>query len=163
VVAVDLEDDKLEMARELGADYVVNAAEQDPAEEIQKLGGADAAIALAVAPRPFEQAFDSLARGGTLVMVALPPDNYVKLPIFERCSGGSISRARSSGPTGTSRTCTSCTRSVVPGCSTRPARSKTSTRRSTTSCTRATRRRASSSRSDDRPATETTLFREVSI
>ena len=31
VVAVDLEDDKLEMAKELGADYVVNAAEQDPA------------------------------------------------------------------------------------------------------------------------------------
>jgi Zinc-binding dehydrogenase len=50
---------------------------------IQKLGGADAAIALAVAPRPFEQAFDSLARGGTLMMVALPEDNYVKLPIFE--------------------------------------------------------------------------------
>ena len=47
-------------------------------------GGADAAIALAVTPRPFEQAFDSLARGGTLVMVALPPDNYVKLPIFGR-------------------------------------------------------------------------------
>jgi alcohol dehydrogenase, propanol-preferring len=83
VVAVDLEDDKLETARELGADYVVNAAEQDPVAEIQKLGGADAAIALAVSPRPFEQAFDSLARGGTLMMVALPPDNYVKLPIFE--------------------------------------------------------------------------------
>jgi propanol-preferring alcohol dehydrogenase len=83
VVAVDLDDDKLEMARELGADYVVNAAKQDPAAEIQKLGGADAAIALAVAPRPFEQAFDSLARGGTLMMVALPHDNYVQLPIFE--------------------------------------------------------------------------------
>ena len=83
VVAVDLEDDKLEMAKDLGADYVVNAAEQDPATEIQKLGGADAAIALAVSHKPFEQAFDSLARGGTLMMVALPPDNYVKLPIFE--------------------------------------------------------------------------------
>ena len=83
VVAVDLGDDKLEMAKELGADYVVNAAEQDPATEIQKLGGADAAIALAVSHKPFEQAFDSLARGGTLMMVALPPDNYVKLPIFE--------------------------------------------------------------------------------
>jgi alcohol dehydrogenase, propanol-preferring len=45
VVAVDLEDDKLQMAKELVADYVVNAAEQDPAAEIQKLGGADAAIA----------------------------------------------------------------------------------------------------------------------
>ena len=36
------------MAKDLGADYVVNAGEQDPATEIQKLGGADAAIALAV-------------------------------------------------------------------------------------------------------------------
>jgi propanol-preferring alcohol dehydrogenase len=83
VVAVDLEDDKLQMARELGADYVVNAAEQDPVAEVQKLGGADAAIALAVSHKPFEQAFYSLARGGTLMMVALPPDNFVKLPIFE--------------------------------------------------------------------------------
>jgi len=59
-VAVDLEDDKLEMTKELGAEYVVNAADQDPATAIQKLGGADGAIALAVAPKPFEQAFDSL-------------------------------------------------------------------------------------------------------
>jgi D-arabinose 1-dehydrogenase-like Zn-dependent alcohol dehydrogenase len=35
-----------------------------------KLGGADAAIALTVSHLPFEQAFDALARGGTLVMVA---------------------------------------------------------------------------------------------
>ena len=48
-----------------------------------KIEGADAAIALAVSARPFEQAFDSLARGGTPMMVALPPDNYVKSPIFE--------------------------------------------------------------------------------
>jgi propanol-preferring alcohol dehydrogenase len=90
VVAVDLEYDKLEMAKELGADYVINAAEQDPAAEIQKLGGADAAIALAVSARPFEQAFDSLARGGTLMMVALPPDNYADVLV----PGGGSSRRR---------------------------------------------------------------------
>ena len=88
VVAVDVDDDKLELAKDLGADHVVNAGEQDPAAEIQKLGGAHAAIALAVAPKPFEQAFDSLARGGTLVLVALPADNYVKLPIFETVLSG---------------------------------------------------------------------------
>jgi propanol-preferring alcohol dehydrogenase len=43
-------------------------------------GGADAAVALAVSAKPFEQ---GLARGGTLMVVALPPDNYVKLPIVE--------------------------------------------------------------------------------
>ncbi len=88
VVAVDLIDEKLEMAKELGADFVVNAAKQDPVEEIKKLGGADAAIALAVAPKAFAQAYGSLRRKGTLVFVALPADNYVQLPIFETVLNG---------------------------------------------------------------------------
>jgi propanol-preferring alcohol dehydrogenase len=88
VVAVDLHDDKLQTATKLGADYTINAAEQDPVEEIKKLGGADAAIALAVSPKAFEQAYGSLARGGTLVFVGLPADNHVKLPIFETVLNG---------------------------------------------------------------------------
>ncbi|MGF1472163.1 MAG: alcohol dehydrogenase AdhP [Rubrobacteraceae bacterium] len=88
VVAVDLVDEKLDLARDLGAEYTVNAREQDPVEEIKKLGGADAAIATAVSPRAFEQAYGSLKRGGTLVFVALPADNYVQLPIFETVLNG---------------------------------------------------------------------------
>jgi propanol-preferring alcohol dehydrogenase len=88
VVAVDVHDDKLTTAKELGADFVVNAAEQDPAEEIKKLGGADAAIATAVSPKAFESAYRSLARGGTLVFVGLPADNHVQLPIFETVLNG---------------------------------------------------------------------------
>src|SRR6516164_3718285 len=57
VVAVDLIDEKLELARKLGAEFTVNASREDPAEVIQKLGGADQAIALAVSPRAFEQAY----------------------------------------------------------------------------------------------------------
>jgi len=83
VVAVDLLEDKLELARRLGAAHTVNAREQDPVEAIQELGGADQAICLAVSPRAFEQAFASLKRGGTLAMVALPADNSMTLPIFE--------------------------------------------------------------------------------
>lgn len=83
VVAVDLFDDKLEQAKQLGATYAVNAREQDVAEELQALGGADQAIVTAVSPRAFEQAFASLRRGGTLVMVGLPADNEMTLPIFE--------------------------------------------------------------------------------
>jgi len=88
VVAVDVVDDKLELAKELGADYVVNALTEDPVEVIQALGGAHAAISVAVAPKAFEQAFGALRRGGTLVFVALPADNFVKLPIFETVLNG---------------------------------------------------------------------------
>ncbi len=88
VIAVDLHEDKLALARELGAEFTVNAAEEDPVEAIQRLGGADQAIALAVAPRAFEQAFASLRRGGTLVFVALQADNEVTLPIFETVLNG---------------------------------------------------------------------------
>ena len=55
---------------------------------IKELGGADAAIAVAVAPRAFEQAYRSLRRGGKLVFVALPADNSVQLPIFETVLNG---------------------------------------------------------------------------
>jgi propanol-preferring alcohol dehydrogenase len=88
VIAVDLIDQKLDLARELGAEFTVNAAREDPVEAIQRLGGADQAIALAVSPRAFEQAYCSLRRGGTLVFVALPADNEVTLPIFETVLGG---------------------------------------------------------------------------
>ena len=88
VVAVDLFEEKLAMAKELGAAYTVNARDEDPAAAIKALGGADAAISLAVSPKAFEQAYGSLRRGGTLVFVGLPADNYIKLPIFETVLNG---------------------------------------------------------------------------
>jgi alcohol dehydrogenase, propanol-preferring len=88
VVAVDVVDEKLELARALGADHTVNALVDDPVQAIRALGGADAAIALAVAPKAFEQAYGSLRRGGKLVFVALPAENTVELPIFETVLNG---------------------------------------------------------------------------
>jgi propanol-preferring alcohol dehydrogenase len=88
VVAVDLVDEKLELAKKLGADYTINSRAEDPVEAIQKLGGANAAISLAVSPKAFEQAFRALRRGGSLVFVALPADNYMQLPIFETVLNG---------------------------------------------------------------------------
>lgn len=84
VIAVDVEDEKLSLASELGADHVVNAAEEDPVAAIEAFGGCDVAVVLAVIPKVFEQAFASLRRGGRLVCVALPPekDGPMDLPIF---------------------------------------------------------------------------------
>ncbi|MBA2953709.1 alcohol dehydrogenase AdhP [Nocardioides sp. MAH-18] len=84
VIAVDVEDDKLELAAELGADHVVNARTTDPVAAIEALGGADVAVVLAVIPSVFEQAFAALRRGGRLVCVGLPPetDGPMSLPIF---------------------------------------------------------------------------------
>jgi alcohol dehydrogenase, propanol-preferring len=88
VVAVDLIDEKLQLARELGAEFTVNAAEEDPVAAIKRLGGADAAVVLAVSPRAFEQAFASLRRGGTMSLVGLPAENKMELPIFETVLNG---------------------------------------------------------------------------
>ena len=88
VIAVDIEDAKLDLARQLGADYVVNARTADPAAAVQDLGGADVAISLATSPRAFEQAFGSLRRGGRLVCVALPADDKMTVPIFDTVIGG---------------------------------------------------------------------------
>lgn len=84
VIAVDVEDAKLELARELGADHVVNARETDPVAAIEALGGADVAVVLAVTPAVFEQAFAALRRGGRLVCVGLPPESAgpMSLPLF---------------------------------------------------------------------------------
>lgn len=87
VVAVDVNPARLATAKRLGAEHVVHAGEQDPVAAIQRLGGAQAAISTAVFPIAFEQAYRSLARGGTLVCVGLPAENSMRLPIFETVLG----------------------------------------------------------------------------
>jgi propanol-preferring alcohol dehydrogenase len=83
VVAVDIDNDKLGLARELGAEQLVNAAEVDPVAALQGLGGVDVALVLAASPKVFEQAFASLKRGGRLVCVALPAEQTMSISIFE--------------------------------------------------------------------------------
>jgi propanol-preferring alcohol dehydrogenase len=83
VIAVDVSDEKLALATELGADHVVNARRADPVQAIRDYGGADAAVVLAVAPTVFDQAFQALNRGGRLILVSLPADGMITLPIFD--------------------------------------------------------------------------------
>ncbi|MBC9007002.1 zinc-dependent alcohol dehydrogenase, partial [Micromonospora aurantiaca (nom. illeg.)] len=82
-IAVDVTAEKLELATSLGAAHTVDAATTDPVERITALGGVDVAIVLAASPRVIEQAHRSLRRGGRLVLVSLPADNAITLPVFE--------------------------------------------------------------------------------
>ncbi|MFJ6954278.1 zinc-binding dehydrogenase, partial [Micromonospora aurantiaca (nom. illeg.)] len=60
----------------------VHAAQRgDPLDRVG--GGVDVAIVLAASPRVIEQAHRSLRRGGRLVLVSLPADNAITLPVFE--------------------------------------------------------------------------------
>ncbi|PIC68156.1 alcohol dehydrogenase AdhP [Sporosarcina sp. P16a] len=88
VVAVDIADEKLELAKKLGADIIVNGKNEDPAEAIQQqVGGVQAAISVAVSQVPFEQAYRSVKRGGTLVAVGLPHED-LPIPIFNTVLNG---------------------------------------------------------------------------
>ncbi|MFB8776023.1 alcohol dehydrogenase AdhP [Streptomyces broussonetiae] len=88
VAAIDVTDEKLELAAELGADFVIDARKDDVAEVLKQHGGAHAAIALAVNEAAFEAAYAGLRRGGKLVMVALPAHGTVRVPIFDTVLNG---------------------------------------------------------------------------
>jgi propanol-preferring alcohol dehydrogenase len=83
VAAVDLGEEKLNLARELGAEITVDAGSEDPAREIrEKIGGAHGVVVTAVSPIAFKQAIGMLRRGGTCVLNGLPPGEF-PLSIFD--------------------------------------------------------------------------------
>ena len=83
VIAVDIADDKLKLATELGADMVVNAATQDPVAEVQKhVRGAHGVLVTAVSRAAFAQGIGMLHKRGTMSLVGLPPGDF-PLPIFD--------------------------------------------------------------------------------
>ncbi|MDB1087295.1 alcohol dehydrogenase AdhP [Streptomyces sp. ACA25] len=88
VAAIDVTDDKLELAAELGADILIDARKEDPAAVLQEHGGAHAAIALAVHDEAFAAAYGGLRRGGKLVLVGLPAHGTMQLPIFNTVLNG---------------------------------------------------------------------------
>ncbi len=88
VAAIDITDEKLQLAKELGADYVIDARAEDPAAALRALGGADVAIGLAVDDKSFATAYGGLRRGGRLVLVALPAAGTLSIPVFDTVLGG---------------------------------------------------------------------------
>jgi S-(hydroxymethyl)mycothiol dehydrogenase len=87
VVAVDLDDRKLEWARGFGATHVVNSSREDPVEAIQALTGgfgADVVIEAVGRPETYRQAFLARDLAGTLVQVGVPdPSMNIELPMIE--------------------------------------------------------------------------------
>lgn len=83
VVAVDIDDDKLALARRLGAEVTVNGRSLHAVDEVQQAtGGVHGVLVTAVAPEPFSQAIGFARRGGTIVLVGLPPGDF-PLRIFD--------------------------------------------------------------------------------
>jgi propanol-preferring alcohol dehydrogenase len=88
VIAVDVDDAKLELARKLGASLGVNARKADPAAFVKKeVSGAQGVLVTAVSPKAFEQAMGMVGRGGTVSLVGLPPGDF-PLSIFNTVLNG---------------------------------------------------------------------------
>jgi len=82
VVAVDVSDEKLKLARKLGASLAINAAKQDPVAIMQEQGGAEGVLVTATNLSAFKQAYGMLSKRGTMALVGLPPGEF-PLPVFD--------------------------------------------------------------------------------
>jgi S-(hydroxymethyl)mycothiol dehydrogenase len=87
IVAVDIDDRKLEWAKGFGATHTINSKETDAVEAIKAVTGGfgvDVAIDAVGHPKVFEQAFYSRDLAGRVVMVGVPtPDLRIELPAIE--------------------------------------------------------------------------------
>jgi S-(hydroxymethyl)mycothiol dehydrogenase len=87
IIAVDLDDRKLEWAKGFGATHTVKADAGDVVEAIKALtegNGADVVIEAVGRPETYKQAFYARDLAGTLVQVGVPtPDMTVELPMIE--------------------------------------------------------------------------------
>ena len=88
VLAVDVDDSKLQLAKRLGAALAVNARTTDPVAFVKKtIRGARGVLVTAVSPKAFEQALNMADRGGTVALNGLPPGDF-SLSIFDTVLNG---------------------------------------------------------------------------
>ena len=87
IIAVDVDDRKLEWARQLGATHTVNSREADPVEAIRECtegNGADVVIEAVGRPETYKQAFYARDLAGTVVLVGVPtPEMRLELPLLD--------------------------------------------------------------------------------
>jgi S-(hydroxymethyl)mycothiol dehydrogenase len=95
VIAVDIDDRKLALARDLGATHTVNSASTDPVAAVRELTGgfgADVVIEAVGRPETYKQAFYARDLAGTVVLVGVPtPEMRLELPLLDVFArGGSL-------------------------------------------------------------------------
>ena len=97
IIAIDIDDRKLEWAREFGATHTINARNTDPVEAVRNLtggNGANVTIEAVGNPATFEQAFYARDHAGTVVLVGVPsPDMKIELPMIEIFGRGGAVRS----------------------------------------------------------------------
>jgi propanol-preferring alcohol dehydrogenase len=84
VVALDVTEAKLALARSVGADFALSANSPEAVDQVMKAtsGGAHGVLVTAVSPPAFAQAIRMARRRGTVSLVGLPPGEF-QTPIFE--------------------------------------------------------------------------------
>ena len=95
IIAVDIDDTKLEWAKGFGATHTINSSHTDPVEAIRELtdgNGVDVAIEAVGLPVTYEQASYARDLAGTVVLVGVPnPEMKIELPLIEVFGrGGSL-------------------------------------------------------------------------
>ncbi len=94
IIAVDIDDRKLEWAKGFGATHTVNSREVDPVEAIQNItggNGADVCVEAIGLPQTYEQAFFARDLAGTVVLVGVPsPEMKIELPMIEVFGRGGV-------------------------------------------------------------------------
>src|SRR5215472_1572044 len=82
VIAVDIADEKLALAKSLGASTTFNAANPDAGKELKRQGGVQVALVTSASKAAYETAFYALRPTGTLLVVGLPADRICFPPIM---------------------------------------------------------------------------------
>jgi alcohol dehydrogenase, propanol-preferring len=82
VSAIDISDEKLALAKSLGASTAVNAASSNAVKELRGRGGVHVALVASAARAAYDMAFSCVRPTGTLLVVGLPAENICFPPIL---------------------------------------------------------------------------------
>lgn len=83
IIAIDIDPEKLILAKSMGAEIAINAQQEDVVQRVQsEVGGAHGVVVTAVSLSAFNQAIGITRRKGTCVLVGLPPGDF-PTPLFD--------------------------------------------------------------------------------